>query len=63
MYRPELGIILTPDHAVRVANAHIFLPAVFDRSSNKSGGALEINCRNANAKDINTFQRTRLVEN
>ena len=63
MYRPELGIILTSDDAVCVANAHIFLPAVFDRCLNNSSGAFEINCRNANTKDINTFRIARSIKN
>ncbi|MGZ2409054.1 hypothetical protein ACVIKO_006375 [Rhizobium ruizarguesonis] len=58
MYRPKLGIILTADDAVCVANANIFLPAVFDRFLNKSSRAFEINGRNANTKDIRPFEGT-----
>ena len=56
MYGPKFGIFLTPHDPVRVANAYIFFPAVFNRLFNKSGRAFEIDCRNSNTKDIRPLQ-------
>lgn len=54
---PKLGIFLTPHDAVRVANADILSPAVFNRFFDKSGRAFEIDRRNSNTKDIRPLQR------
>ncbi|GAA3104577.1 hypothetical protein GCM10010520_56920 [Rhizobium viscosum] len=54
----KLGILLTPDDTVRVANAYIFLPTVFNCLLDKSGRALEIDRGNSNTKDIRPLQGT-----
>jgi len=58
MNGPKLGILLTTHDTVCVANAYIFLPAVFNCVLDKSGRALEIDRGNSNTKDIRPLQGT-----